>query len=146
MGLEYGLECGLMECAEGKIRSRDILTNPWLTLTFFVLPVIAMVLAGSANVSNGWRTVVWTAALATMGTACVVNALRCGRLHCYLTGPFFLALAVVALLFGLGVVPLGRNGWNLIGLATLVGAIFLCCVPEWLFGTHRNAKMTNLEP
>ena len=135
-----------MDCADGNRRSRDILTNPWLTLAFFGLPVIAIVLAGRDDVSNGWRTVVWTIALGIMGTACLVNALRCGRLHCYLTGPWFLVLALVALLFGLSVVPLGRNGWNLIGLATLVGAVFLCCVPERLLGKYRNAKTTNLKP
>jgi hypothetical protein len=32
-----------------------------------------------------------------MGVACIVNALRCGRVHCYLTGPFFLLMAVIAL-------------------------------------------------
>ncbi len=51
-----------------------------------------------------------------MGTACIANAVRCGRLHCYITGPFFVAMAVVTLLYGLGALPLGGNGWNLIGL------------------------------
>ena len=130
-----------MNCADGNTRSRDILTNPGLVLVFFGLPVMAMVLAGRADVDFGWRTVVWTAALTTMGAACLVNALRCGRIHCYLTGPLFLALGVIALLFGLGVLPLGRNGWNLIGLTTLVGAVLLCCVPEGLFGKYRKAKV-----
>ncbi len=37
----------------------------------------------------------------------MANALRCGRLHCYITGPFFVAMAIVTLLYGLGAVPLG---------------------------------------
>lgn len=129
-----------MNCADNSHRSRDILTNPWLALAFFGLPVVAMVLAERADVSEGWRTVVWTTALGTMGTACLVNAFRCGRLHCYLTGPFFLAMSVVTLLFGLGVVTPGRNGWNLIGLMTLVGAIVLCCVPELLVARYRGRR------
>ena len=140
MGLEHRLECGHMDCAGGNIRSRDILTHSWLTLTFFGLPVIAMILAGRADVNNAWRTAVWTAALVTMGTVCLVNALRCGRTHCYITGPFFLAMAGVSLLFGLGLVALGKNGWNLIGISTVIGAIVLCCVPELLLGKYRNAK------
>lgn len=88
--------------------------------------------------SVGWRTFVWTAALSTMGAACVVNAVRCGRLHCYITGPFFFAIAVVTLLYGLGVVPLGRNGWSLIGLIVLVGAVALYCLPEIFWGKYRR--------
>ena len=90
--------------------------------------------------NNAWRTAVWTAALVTMGTVCLFNALRCGRTHCYITGPFFLAMAGVSLLFGLGLVALGKNGWNLIGIWTVIGAIVLCCVPELLLGKYRNAK------
>jgi len=33
-----------------------------------------------------------------MGGACLVNAVRCGRLHCYVTGPFFL-LGAIGLVF-----------------------------------------------
>ena len=36
--------------------------------------------------SNG-RLWLWTPALLVAGMACVVNAARCGRLHCYFTGP-----------------------------------------------------------
>jgi hypothetical protein len=82
----------------------------------------------------------WSAALATMGTVWLVHALRCGRTHCYLTGPFFLAMAGVGLLFGLGLVALGKNGWSLIGISTVLGAIVLCCVPVLLLWKYRNAK------
>jgi len=74
-----------------------------------------------------------------MGTACIANALRCKRVHCYLTGPFFLLMALVTLLFGLGIVPLGGNGWNRIGLTILVGAIALCCLPELVWGKYRKS-------
>jgi len=51
--------------------------------------LVAMILAGRADVNDAWRTAVWTAALVTMGTVCLVNALRCRRTHCYITGPSF---------------------------------------------------------
>jgi hypothetical protein len=76
-----------------------------------------------------------------MGTACTANAVRCGRLHCYITGPFFLVMAVVTLLYGLGIVPLGVHGWSLIGLTILVGAIALCCLPELFFGKYRKGSV-----
>jgi hypothetical protein len=66
-----------------------------------------------------------------------VNALRCGRVHCYLTGPFFLLMALIALSYGLGILRLGGNGWNLLGLTTLIGAIALC-PPEMFLGKYRQ--------
>lgn len=124
-----------MTCAANK---SDILSNPLLSFVLYCLPVIAIVASGFAHVSQAWRTGVWTAALGIMGGACIVNAARCKRTHCYLTGPFFLLMALGALLYGMGVIPLGANGWNLIGMTTLIGAIVLCCLPEMLFGKYRS--------
>jgi hypothetical protein len=127
-----------MESCTTTGKSRDLLSTPWLAFAVFWLPAIAIVVAGSSGFSGGWRTIVWTASLTIMGTACIANALRCGRVHCYLTGPFFLLMALVTLLYGLGVVPLGRNGWNRIGLTILIGAVVLCCLPELVWGKYQK--------
>jgi len=119
-------------------KSHDILSSRWRVFILYWLPAIAIVVAGAPAISNGWRTAVWTVALATMGVACIVNALRCGRVHCYLTGPFFLLMALVALSYGLGMLHLGGNGWNLLGLMALIGAIALWCLPEMLLGRYRQ--------
>jgi peptidoglycan/LPS O-acetylase OafA/YrhL len=124
----------------GTRERRDILSSPWGAVLVFWIPAVAMVVSGSSGVGTSWRTIVWTVALATMGAACIANALRCGRVHCYLTGPFFLLMALVALLFGLGIVPLGPRGWNILGVVILVGAIALCCLPEMLFGKYRKSR------
>jgi membrane protein implicated in regulation of membrane protease activity len=87
--------------------------------------------------------VVWTVALGTMGVACIVNALRCGRVHCYLTGPFFLLVALIALSYGLGMLHLGGNGWNLLGLIALIGAIALWYLPEMFLGRYRKGRADN---
>jgi len=119
-------------------KSRDILSSRWRVFILYWVPAIAIVVAGAPAISSGWRTVVWTVALATMGVACIVNALRCGRVHCYLTGPFFLLMAPIALLYGLGVLHLGGNGWNLLDVMTLIGAIALWCLPEMFLGKYRQ--------
>ena len=119
-------------------RSRDILSNRLLSFALFCLPVIAIVATGYYDIGRGWRTAAWVLALSIMGTACIANAARCGRMHCYLTGPFFLVMAVVTLLYGIGVVPLGANGWNVIGMTILVGAIALSYLPELFFGRYRK--------
>ena len=123
--------------------SRDILSSRWLVFTLYWLPAIAIAVAGAPAISNSWRTVVWTVALGIMGAACMVNALRCGRVHCYVTGPFFLLMALLALSYGFGILHLGRNGWNLLGLIALIGAIALWCLPEMLLGKYRKGRADN---
>ena len=119
-------------------KSRDILSSRWRVFILYWLPAIAIVMAGAPAITSGWRTVVWTIALATMGVACIVNALRCGRVHCYITGPFFLLMALIALSYGLGFLHLGGNGWNLLSLVTLIGAIALWFLPEMFLGKYRQ--------
>jgi len=119
-------------------KSRDILSSRWRVFILYWLPAIAIVVAGVPAISSGWRTVVWTVALGTMGVACIVNALRCGRVHCYLTGPFFLLMALIALSYGLGMLHLGGNGWNLLGLIALIGTIALWYLPEMFLGKYRQ--------
>ena len=119
-------------------KSRDILSSRWRVFLLYWLPAIAIVVAGVPAISSGWRTVVWTVALGTMGVACIVNALRCGRVHCYLTGPFFLLMALIALSYGLGMLHLGGNGWNLLGLIALIGTIALWYLPEMFLGKYRQ--------
>lgn len=126
-----------MNSSAAECKSRDILSRPALAFLLYGLPVVAIFVAGTAYFNETWRTVVWAAALTVMGTACIVNARRCGRVHCYVTGPFFLVMAGIAVLYGLGVLPLGRGGWNLIGLTVLAGALVLCCLPEMVWGRYR---------
>jgi hypothetical protein len=90
--------------------------------------------------TNGWRAAVWALACAVMGAACLTNAVRCGRIHCFFTGPFFLAVALAAILYGVGVLPLGSDGWNLLGMVLLVGAVVLMTVPEMVFGKYRTRR------
>jgi uncharacterized membrane protein len=52
-------------------------------------------------------------------------------------GPFFLLAALATFLYGIGVIPLGANGWNLIGMAVLIAAV-VGCVLELLFGKYRG--------
>ena len=127
-----------MGCNPADRHSRDILSHPLVVFILFGLPVIAIV--ASERIGVGWRTGVWVVALGIMGVACIVNAARCGRMHCYLTGPFFLAMGLITLLYGVGLLPLGRQGWNIIGATLLVGGVLLCCLPEFLWGRYKTSQ------
>ena len=105
-----------------------------MSILIWVVP--AIILAVTAGLGGPYLVVIWPVLLTFMGGACLLNAKRCGRLHCYITGPFFLILAVVSLLYGLGIVSLGPHGWQWLVDVLLIGGCVLTCVPEWLFGRY----------
>ena len=90
--------------------------------------------------TGSYQGVIWPIVLAWMGGACLVNAKRCGRRHCYLTGPFFFLLAAASLLYGLGILRLGPHGWSTLAAALLAGAVLLTCIPEWIWGRYTNSS------
>jgi hypothetical protein len=79
---------------------------------------------------------IWTPALTVMAVACLVNAARCRRLHCYLTAPLFLAGAVLATMRGLGAVG---PSWNWISGALVLGLAAGCGL-ECVFGSHVRGR------
>jgi len=83
-----------MKTDETLNQSRDSLSDWRFAGSMYWLPALALIASGFLSVDQVWRTAIWTVALTTMGVGCVANALRCGRVHCYLTGPFFLIMAL----------------------------------------------------
>jgi hypothetical protein len=117
-----------VECADWARGSRGAL--------IWGLPIAALLIGGF--LPERYLVVLWPSALTFMGVACLLNARRCGRVHCYVTGPFFLILAGVALLHGLRVLWPGKEGWNILGLILLVGGIVLTFGTERVFGRYRR--------
>ena len=115
---------------------RDLLRSGTSAFLLWWLPWLAFALGYS--LSPALRTVLWTTSLAFMGVACLLNAFRCGRIHCLFTGPFFILGAIVSLGYGLALLPLGPSGWKWIGAVTIIGAIALCCIPELVLGRYRR--------
>ena len=111
----------------------------------FMWCIPTAILVATALSNSSYRVVIWPVVLMWMGGACLVNAKRCGRRHCYVTGPFFLALAAASLLYGLGVLHLGRQGWQTLAAILLVGSLLLTCLPEWIWGRYRNQSRHSLE-
>ena len=104
------------------------------SLVAWGLPAAAL-LAGSF-LPDPLRTAVWTLSLIWMGGACLANARRCGRTHCYFTGPFFLLMAAASIVHGLGLVDFGPSAWRWLGMTIGAGAAILWIVPERLLGTY----------
>lgn len=74
-----------------------------------------------------WRWPAWSVGLLWIGLWCLVNAVRCGRVHCTFTGPLFLVVGVFS--------ALNAVGWVAIHPAWIWGPAFvgsvLAYVPEW---------------
>ena len=115
---------------------RDFVKNRLASFLFWKAPAAVMVATAFFDVGSVGRALIWTACLSLMGGGCVANALRCGRLHCYITGPFFFLMAGASVLHGFGVVSFGPAEWTWIGVVTLVGAVTLTYVPERIWGQY----------
>jgi hypothetical protein len=111
-------------------KSRD-LTRGWRAVFFWCLPVLALVAGSDFQRARLW---LWIPALIVMGAACLANAARCGRVHCYIFGPLSLLAAVYAALWGLHIVPMQPA----IFLDTILGIAVLACLTEIPFGRYRR--------
>lgn len=112
---------------------RDLLRGgSWLL--WWGLPIVAIV-AGAFWPAA--RPLLWTAGMGVAGAACVVNAHRCGRRHCFFTGPIFLVGALASLLNGLGATALP---WNGILAAVVIGCLGACGLECWRGAYIRPAR------
>lgn len=119
---------------------RDLVKNPNTMPLLWGLPATVMLLSVCCASADRVIAIAWALSLLVMGTACLVNARGCGRMHCYFTGPFFLFMAGISLLHGLRLLPLGPDGWLYIGATLVTGATLLFFVPEWVWGRYRHAQ------
>ncbi|TCK75893.1 hypothetical protein C7378_0892 [Acidipila rosea] len=102
------------------------------TVLLWWLPVIALVVG--ANWPK-FELLLWIPAFLVMGVACLANAARCGRVHCYVTGPLFLVAAVYVALWGFHLVPMQPN----IFLGSIVGVFLLARLAEVPLGKYRKS-------
>src|SRR3546814_16498849 len=101
-------------------RGATVWSGSWRTLVgLWGIPGVAMLAAMRLGPTP--RAVIWTVMLVGMGTACIMNARRCGRTHCRFTGPFLIAMATLVVGYAIGMLPLGPHGWRYLGGFTLGG-------------------------
>ena len=115
---------------------RDLLCRGLSACVLWCLPWFAFALGFWAP--PALKTVLWTTSLAFMGVVCLVNASRCGRVHCRFTGPVFILGALASLGYGLGFFRFGPFGWKWICAVTVIGGIVLTCIPELILGRYRR--------
>jgi len=111
-------------CANNSGGKHDLVSSKLAWLLWY-LPLAVFIVGTFWQKGRVW---LWTPTLLVAGISCVINAKRCGRLHCHFTGPLYLLGALTALLSGLGVVAMPCI-WILVGI---VGGSVLAFVPEWI--------------
>jgi hypothetical protein len=112
--------------------SRDWLRSPHTSLLAWWSPQAAILAGLFAPVPV--RTAVWIIALIWMGTACILNAKRCGRTHCRFTGPYYLAMIIPVLALGFGVISGGLYEWVVLGLVIILGGKIIWWTTERAWG------------
>ena len=112
--------------------SRDWLRSPRTNLLAWWIPKIAILAALFVPVPV--RAAIWVAALVWMGTACVLNAKRCGRTHCRYTGPYYLTMVAPVLVLASGIVSMELYGWLVLGALILAGGRIIWWTTERAWG------------
>ncbi len=100
-------------------------------LVLWYLPTLALFVGLAWVEARPW---LWIPALVVMGVACLVNAARCGRLHCFATGPIYLLAALYVSLATVGLAPM-RGG---LFLLVVLGITIVACLAERPLGTYRK--------
>jgi hypothetical protein len=109
--------------------AKDWVGRPGKGFVWWCLPLGIGFAANYFASSPRAAALVWMIAFVWMGTGCLLNARRCHRLHCYISGPAFIIGAAALALFAVGVAQLGRHSLNNIVGVTLAVAL-LSFVPE----------------
>jgi hypothetical protein len=119
--------------ADNAIRaSQDWLASARANVLAWRVPQVAIVAALLAPVPV--RTVIWIIALVWMGTACLLNAKRCGRTHCRYTGPYYLVMIAPVLVLSAGGLSVGIYEWLILAFVILAGGQIIWWITERAWG------------
>ena len=110
----------------------DMARRPVSMIAWWGLPLAVGACASILQVPFRAGAAIWAVAFAWMAIGCLLNAMRCHRVHCYISGPAFLIGAVIAGLDAVGVVDLSPSAFTSAVSAILVLAL-LSFVPEMVW-------------
>ncbi len=114
--------------------SHDLLRRARTSLLGWWIPLSAILASLFAPVPV--RTATWIIALGWMGTACILNAKRCGRTHCRYTGPYYFAVIAPVVVAGSGLVSASVYAWLLLAGMILAGSAILWWATERIWGKY----------
>lgn len=101
-------------------------------LLLWCLPIAAVIVGSSWASARSW---LWIPAFLMMAIACLANAARCRRVHCYFTGPLFFLAALYVVLAEFHIVQMHPA----ILLDTVLVLTLLAYLAEFPLGKYRKA-------
>lgn len=110
----------------------DMVRRPVSALLWWCLPIALAVAASALRLPIRELAAFWSAAFVWMAVGCFLNAHRCHRLHCYISGPAFLAGAAAASLLAAGALANGPNTLNFIATGTFA-VVLASFLPEFVW-------------
>jgi hypothetical protein len=119
--------------------TRDWARRPSTSLIWWGLPTALGLASNLFGLSQRGDAAVWAVALAWAGLGCVLNASRCHRLHCYISGPALLLGSSGAGLIASGVLDFGQQSLNAVIGGALVITL-LSFAPELAWGRYANGR------
>jgi hypothetical protein len=128
------LSCASVE----SVKSRDWLRQPLSIILWWGVPLGLGISTNFRRLSLADTAFTWAVALAWMGTGCALNALRCRRRHCMISGPVLWLGAIATGLVALGVLS-GRNALGEAVNGTLAVAA-LSFLSEWFWGIYAGRQ------
>ena len=116
---------------------KDLSGRAGVFLAIWGAPVVIATALSVAPVADWLSAIAWSTAFTWMGGACLLNARRCGRLHCYFSGPILLLGAALVATIGFDVINVGAVGMNAVAATTLALA-GLTYLLELVWGKYRT--------
>ncbi|MDE2111952.1 MAG: hypothetical protein KGJ79_12480, partial [Alphaproteobacteria bacterium] len=92
MPVQANLLRRILRMTDTSSQAQRDLAGSWMRMLAWWGPGVALIVI-TGNMGWWWHMAAWSLGLLWLGGLCVANAMHCGRLHCYFTGPLYLALA-----------------------------------------------------
>lgn len=121
---------------------RDLSARAGSFLAIWGAPILIGVAGGLLAPTQSWAAGVWSIMFFWMGAACVFNARRCGRLHCYFAGPVLLAGATLAGARAVSAFDPGANSLPMI-VSVTIGFAALTWALEGVWGKYVRSLGTD---
>jgi hypothetical protein len=116
-------------CCTTTEKASDLINKKAAWLLWYI-PAAAVLFGFFWAQARAW---LWIPAFLVMGTGCLANATRCGRLHCYVLGPMYILAALYIALSLFGVIRLNPG----IFLLIVLGASCIAVCLEIPFGRYK---------
>ena len=112
--------------------ANDWVRRPGMGFVWWCIPLGVGAAVNHFSSSQRATALVWMASFIWMGTGCILNARRCHRLHCYISGPAFFLGATALALLAAGIALWGAHSLNnIVGITLAV--VLLSFAPEMIW-------------